>query len=125
MKRLVGCILIVVLVIGFSLYGFHYSQSVADGITAAADEITDYFDNEDYEKALSSAKKAQELWQGISEHTIFVEDTSCDTEITMTLARICALAEKQDDEIIIECRTLKSLVDSFIDRQRLTFANVF
>ena len=43
----------------------------------------------------------------------------------MTLARISEMAKQRDDDIYEESRVLFTLLDSFIDKQTPTLANIF
>lgn len=79
----------------------------------------------DTAKAIEKADLAEQLWRKMSQHTIFVEDTECDNEIAMSLARIKVFAENGEDDIYSECAVLKRLIELYITRQQITPASVF
>lgn len=78
-----------------------------------------------HRKAIEKADLAEQLWRKMSQHTIFVEDTECDNEIAMSLARIKVFAENSEDDIYSECAVLKRLIELYITRQQITPASVF
>ena len=125
MKRLLGCVAITVLLIAFSVYGYFCSQNVSEEISVILSQVTDSFENEDYEKAISLANSAREKWYSLSENTVFVEDTECDNEITMSLAKICEMAEQESDDIYAECSVVKALLRTYVLRQQPIIANIF
>ena len=88
MGRITACAAIVIAMVAFALYGYNYSGTCARRIYLAADEITQAVDKNDTAKAIEKADLAEQLWRKMSQHTIFVEDTECDNEIAMSLARI-------------------------------------
>ena len=111
--------------VAFALYGYNYSDTCARRIYLAADEITQAVDKNDTAKAIEKADLAEQLWRKMSQHTIFVEDTECDNEIAMSLARIKVFAENGEDDIYSECAVLKRLIELYITRQQITPASVF
>lgn len=111
--------------VAFALYGYNYSGTCARRIYLAADEITQAVDKNDTAKAIENADLAEQLWRKMSQHTIFVEDTECDNEIAMSLARIKVFAENSEDDIYSECAVLKRLIELYITRQQITPASVF
>ena len=132
MGRITACAAIVIAMVAFALYGYNYSDTCARRIYLAADEITQAVDKtaggaypEGIEKAIEKADLAEQLWRKMSQHTIFVEDTECDNEIVMSLARIKVFAKNGEDDIYSECAVLKRLIELYITRQQITPASVF
>ena len=119
MGRITACAAIVIAMVAFALYGYNYSDTCARRIYLAADE------KNDTAKAIEKADLAEQLWRKMSQHTIFVEDTECDNEIAMSLARIKVFAENGEDDIYSECAVLKRLIELYITRQQITPASVF
>lgn len=125
MKRLISCSLIVAVIIGFSLYGYYYSANATENIKSSIEALMQRFEEGDYDAAQKAAQDARHEWAALSADTIFVEDTECDNEIQMSIARINELCVQRDDEIYAECRVLQELLDSYISRQQPTPANIF
>ena len=125
MGRMTTCAAIVIAMVAFAIYGYNYSDNRARQIYATADEITQAADENDTKKAAEKATFAEELWRGMSQDTIFVEDTECDNEIAMSLARIRVFAENGEDDIYSECAVLKRLIELYITRQQITLSSVF
>ena len=111
MGRITACAAIVIAMVAFALYGYNYSGTCARRIYTA--------------KAIEKADLAEQLWRKMSQHTIFVEDTECDNEIAMSLARIKVFAKNGEDDIYSECAVLKRLIELYITRQQITPASVF
>ena len=124
MGRITACAAIVIAMVAFALYGYNYSGTCARRIYLAADEITQAVDKNDTAKAIEKADLAEQLWRKMSQHTIFVEDTECDNEIAMSLARIKVFAENGEDDIY-SCAVLKRLIELYLTRQQITPASVF
>lgn len=125
MGRMTTCAAIVIAMVAFAIYGYNYSDNRAKQIYSTADEITQAADENDTKKAAEKAAYAEELWRGMSQDTIFVEDTECDNEIAMSLARIRVFAENGEDDIYSECAVLKRLIELYITRQQITLSSVF
>ena len=125
MGRMTTCAAIVIAMVAFAIYGYNYSDNRARQIYTTADEITQAADENDIKKAAEKAAFAEELWRGMSQDTIFVEDTECDNEIAMSLARIRVFAENGEDDIYSECAVLKRLIELYITRQQITLSSVF
>ncbi len=124
MGRIVTCAAIVVAMVAFAIYGYNYSDNRAKQIYNTADEITQAAAENDTKKAAEKAAFAEELWRGMSQDTIFVEDTECDNEIAMSLSRIRVFAENGEDDIYSECAVLKRLIELYITRQQITLSSV-
>lgn len=125
MERMATCAAIVIAMVAFAIYGYNYSDNRAKQIYSTADEITQAADENDTKKATEKAAYAEDLWRGMSQDTIFVEDTECDNEIAMSLARIRVFAENGEDDIYSECAVLKRLIELYITRQQITLSSVF
>lgn len=125
MGRMVTCAAIVAAMVAFAIYGYNYSDNRAKQIYNTADEITQAAAEKDTKKAAEKAAFAEELWRGMSQDTIFVEDTECDNEIAMSLSRIRVFAENGEDDIYSECAVLKRLIELYITRQQITLSSVF
>ena len=125
MKRLTLCLTLILLMTAFGAYAFFNCKSCAEEIKQEVYTVAECFKKEDYDTALFISDKAIGLWHKLSDRTIFVEDIQNDIEIEMTLARISEMARQKDDDIFEECRVLFTLLDSFIDKQTPTFANIF
>ncbi len=124
MKRLLICSVIMTAVTAMSIYSYNYCENTATSISLTLSEISESCEKGDYETAQEKAKSARITWQNISENTVFVEDTECDNEISMTLARIEEMAKRQSDDIFYECTVADELLQTFITRQKPTWGNV-
>ena len=125
MKRLTLCLSLIVIMTAFGAYAFFNCRGCAEEIKQEIKSVAEHFTKEDYETALGLSDKAIDLWHKLSDRTIFVEDIQNDIEIEMSLARISEMARRRDDDIYEECRVLFTLLDSFVDKQTPTFANIF
>lgn len=125
MKRLILCLTLILSMSLFAFYAFFNCRTCAEEIKQEIKSAAECFKKEDYSTALGISDKAIDLWHKLSDRTIFVEDIQNDIEIEMTLARISEMARQKDDDIYEECRVLFTLLDSFIDKQTPTLANIF
>ncbi|MBQ8789828.1 MAG: DUF4363 family protein [Ruminiclostridium sp.] len=125
MKRLSLCLALIISMALFGSYAFFSCKDCAVEIKQEIESAARCFKNEDYVTATEFSDKAIILWHKLSDRTVFVEDIQNDIEIEMTLARISEMARQQDDDIFEECRVLFTLLDSFIDMQTPTLANIF
>mgnify|MGYP002081446209 FL=1 len=114
MGRMVTCAVIVAAMVAFAIFGYNYSDNRAKEIYITADGITQAIDNDDKQKAAEMAAYAEDIWRGLSQDTIFVEDTECDNEIAMCLSRIKVFAESGEDDIYSECAVLKRLIELYL-----------
>ena len=117
MGRMVTCAVIVESMVAFEIFGYNYSDNRAKEIYITADGITQALDNDDNQKAAEMAAYAEDIWRGLSQDTIFVEDTECDNEIAMCPSRIKVLAKSGEDDIYSECAVIKRLIELYITRQ--------
>ncbi len=125
MKRLLICTLIITAVIGLCLYSYSYCEKTAQNISDTLSLMIISYDNSDYKSAEEYALTAKNQWHDISENTVFVEDTECDNEITMTLARIEEMVKRRSEDLYYECIVAKELLSTFVTRQKPTISNVF
>ena len=125
MKRLTLCLILIPLMILFGAYAYFNCRECAREIKQEIRSAAECFKKEDFNAAIEFSDKAIDMWHKLSDRTIFVEDIQNDIEIEMTLARISEMVKQRDDDIFEESRVLFTLLDSFIDKQTPTLANIF
>lgn len=125
MKRLTLCLTLILLMSLFGAYAYSNCRECAEDIKQEILSAAECFKKEDYDTAIEFSDKAIDMWHKLSDRTVFVEDIQNDIEIEMTLARISEMAKQRDDDIYEESRVLFTLLDSFIDKQTPTLANIF
>lgn len=125
MKRIVTCVVIMAVAVCFSLYAFDECKKTSDGIKSDIASMLTALEDDDFATAVKYADSAELSWEHLSFGTVFVEDTECDNEIIMTLANIRSMCESEDEDIKTECERLYRLLDTFVNRQRVTWENVF
>ena len=109
----------------FALFGYGYCAKNAESLIEATDGILSATEENDTKKASELALEAENIWRGLSDGTVFVEDNDCDNEIAMSISRIRVYAETADEEIYTECAVLKRLVGLYITRQKPIWSNIF
>ncbi|MGN0611776.1 MAG: DUF4363 family protein [Ruminiclostridium sp.] len=125
MGRMITCFIILTSLIAFAIYGYGCSTKNAERLIETADEILSATKENDTKKASELALEAENIWRGLSDGTVFVEDMDCDNEIAMSISRIRVYAENADDEISAECAVLKRLAELYINRQKPIWSNIF
>ena len=124
MGRMITCFIILISLIAFALYGYGCSTKSAERLIETADGILSATEENDTKKASELALEAENIWRGLSDGTVFVEDMDCDNEIAMSISRIRVYAENADEEIYTECAVLKRLATLYITRQKPIWSNI-
>ena len=125
MGRIITCFAIMTAITAFALFGYGYCTKNAESLIEATDGILSATEENDAKKASELALEAENIWRGLSDGTVFVEDNDCDNEIAMSISRIRVYAENGDEEIYTECAVLKRLVRLYITRQKPIWSNIF
>lgn len=121
MKRIFLCLAIIAALVALAIYGAGYVSGVAEDIITRLDTLGESTDSEE---AKALAADTDRVWNDFYEKHIFITDKEHAMEITAALARISALAEEGSEELKIECKTARKLVELFLEKQRAEFMNV-
>ena len=125
MGRIITCFAIMTAITAFALFGYGYCAKNAERLIKTTDGILSATEENDAKKASELALEAENIWRGLSDGTVFVEDNDCDNEIAMSISRIRVYAENADEEIYTECAVLKRLSGLYITRQKPIWSNIF
>ncbi len=125
MKRLYLCIMIVAVMLVIGIASYFCTKSVTENIEQKIDVITDCYNTGDFGRVKLLSTELRETWEDYIEEHIFVTDKEQAIEITLSITRIEALAEEQDDEILAESTVAKELISIYREKQALSLANIF
>jgi len=118
MKRMIGCLVLAAVLVGFALYAYNFTLKVTESIENEVKLVAQHFEEEDFSKALTCAETAKQSWKDFSEKTVFVEYPETNAEITLALARIEELVRRQNDDVYIECAALLSIINNYKNSQK-------
>ena len=112
MVRFFICIGLIAALVTLAVFGTAYVGNVTEEVAALLDGIA-----EGTADPVSAAEEAQSIWNSFYERNFLITDKEHAMEITVSLARISALAEENDDDLTVECITTKKLLLFFRDKQ--------
>lgn len=110
MKRIILCISILSIMLGFALFGLLKIKSCTETISVQLDNIIVSLNNNDSQGALQIAKSAKQSWENNSFYTFIFLNQNEVMEVNSALAQIIGMIERDCDEINAECLWLKSYI---------------
>lgn len=125
MKRLYLCVMLVAVMLIIGIASYFCTKSVTENIEQKIDVIADCYNAGDYGRTKILSAELRETWEDYIHKHIFITDKEQANEITLSITRIEALAEENDDEILSESTVAKELISIYREKQELSFANVF
>ena len=124
MKRIILCISILSIMLGFALFGLLKIKSCTETISVQLDNIIVSLNNNDSQGALQIAKSAKQSWENNSFFTFIFLNESEIMEVDSTLAQIIGMIERDCDEINAQCRWLKSYISLVYNTQLPFLENI-
>ena len=115
--------MITLVIIG--IISLFYTDSVADAAARKVDEISASFDSGDHDLTRRLSGELDKSWQDYYQGHIFMVDKDHALEIAMSIARIKAMAEQEDDDLPTECDTAQDLIQLYRRKHDVTWENIF
>lgn len=124
MQRIVTCSIIIVLLITTAVFGYCSIKNTSDSILESLEATIQSFRNDDLESAVEHADAAEREWNEFFEVHVFITDKEHMLEITSSLTKIKAMAQENNDELIIEAQSAKKLIEIYLDKQNPELMNI-
>ena len=124
MKRIIVCIGILSIFIIASIFALLHIKNCTETISVQLDNIIFAINNNDSTLALNTAKEAKDYWDKNCVYTFFYLHQNDIIEINSSLARIIGLIEADCEEIVSECKTLKTYISLIYITQLPTLENI-
>ena len=125
MKRVWICLALTVIMILLAIGSYLYTCSVTIDMEEKVDMVRIYVDKKDFEKARLISSDITKEWEDYCLNHIFVTDHEHTMEIASTMAKIKALADIENDDIMAEISAVKELLRHYRDNQSVTVSNIF
>ena len=124
MKRIIVCIILTAVIFAGGTACLFYTANTSDKIAADLDKVTQMILSGDTKGASTAAAKARKDWQDFKRLHILSVDNDHVLEITMSIARIESLLERQDEEAVTECAVAKELLRSYKNENMPNIRNI-
>jgi len=93
------------------------TNSITKDMSHHIDLIEESFRRGEYERSVGFAEELQDMWNGMMDYSILINDLGHAVEITSSLAEIISFAEEKNDEIYAACDRAEALIDLLRDNQ--------
>lgn len=113
MKRIIVCIALTAAIFAGGTGCLFYTSSVSEKITENLTEVKRLYESGDAEGAAAAAERAGSDWRKFRELHVFSTDNDHILEITMSIARLENLIERESDELLTECSVAIELIEVY------------
>ncbi len=125
MKRIIICAVIMIMLIVLGTASYIFTDSAMDKTEKAVSDISLTFGEGDFETAKSLSAVLSANWREYSKSYIFIFDKEHIMELTGAIAKIEALANDENPDILVECKTAAELIRLYRAKERVTLGNIF
>lgn len=125
MKRIVICAFIMIILIIFGIVSYAYTDNAMDETEQAVTDIANSFGEGDFERTKDLTRELSALWREKCRNYVFIFDKEHIMELTAVIARIEALAEDENPEMLVECRAGVELIRLYRSKEDITLGNIF
>lgn len=115
--------MVLLIILGIGSYIF--TADAMDKTEEAVSDISASFDKGNFEKTKTLCGQLSAQWRSYSKSYIFIFDKEHIMELTMAISKIEALANDENPEMLIECKTAIELIRLYKAKEKLTLGNVF
>ena len=124
MKRIVICAFILFMLVALGIASYIYTNDAMESTGDAIDQISDSFESGDFGKTRSLSVSLSESWRKSDNNYLLIFDKEHIMELTMAIARIEALAEDENPDLLIECKSASELIRLYRSKEKLKIVNI-
>lgn len=124
MKRIVICIVLSIIIFLGGIGSLYYTCRISDDILDSLEQAQRMYSEGNSEGTAQAVSQVRKSWNKFRDIHIFTVDNGHALEITMSMAKIESLLERDDEEIITECRVMGELVEVYRNEMMPSIMNV-
>ncbi len=126
MKSFIIAITILTLMIGGFAGNYYYLSNVVNDMCASLDELKEYVQDEDWEKAKVEYKKVSKSWDDVGYLMLMLSNHTDTNKIAECMIKIReAIRYENEEDAAPEIEFCKMLALDMLRKEQLTFVNVF
>lgn len=125
MRLLAGVIIMLVLLVGFSLFIYYQTFEIADGLTTTLEQIEETVKTEEWDKASRKAEVLRKKWDRADAWWAPLMDHQEIDMLDQSIVKVARMVEVQcKEDVLIEVGVAKTLVKHISELQRLDIKNI-
>ncbi|PKM83990.1 MAG: hypothetical protein CVU88_00355 [Firmicutes bacterium HGW-Firmicutes-13] len=126
MRILTGILIMLLLLIGFSLFIFRQTFEIAEGLTAALDQIEETVQTDQWDKASRVVEELKEQWgRADAWWSPFMDHQEIDL-LDQSIVRVARLVEvRRKEDALVEISVARTMIKSISELQRPGISNIF
>ena len=125
MKRLITCIIILVLIISGSTYSLYVFDKKNDDITDHIDYIQTLYKQNKTDEAEEELTRLDRFWDEYYNYMSFIVQSTKLEDISLSVSKLKYLLKKDSDEFLSECESIKYGIQMIYDSEYPHLHSVF
>lgn len=125
MKRLITCVIILVLIISGSTYSLYVFDKKNDDITEHIDYIQMLYKQNKTDEAEEELTRLDRFWNEYYNYMSFIVQSTKLEDISLSVSKLKYLLKKDSDEFLSECESIKYGIQMIYDSEYPHLHSVF
>lgn len=125
MKRLITCVIILVLIISGSTYSLYVFDKKNDDITDHIDYIQTLYKQNKTDEAEEELTRLDRFWDEYYNYMSFIVQSTKLEDISLSVSKLKYLLKKDSDEFLSECESIKYGIQMIYDSEYPHLHSVF
>ncbi len=125
MKRLITCVIILVLIISGSTYSLYVFDKKNDDITEHIDYIQTLYKQNKTDEAEEELTRLDRFWNEYYNYMSFIVQSTKLEDISLSVSKLRYLLKKDSDEFLSECESIKYGIQMIYDSEYPHLHSVF
>lgn len=125
MKRLITCVIILVLIISGSTYSLYVFDKKNDDITNHIDYIQTLYKQNKTDEAEEELTRLDRFWNEYYNYMSFIVQSTKLEDISLSVSKLRYLLKKDSDEFLSECESIKYGIQMIYDSEYPHLHSVF
>lgn len=125
MKRLITCVIILVLIISGSTYSLYVFDKKNDEITEHIDHIQTLYKKNKTDEAEEELTRLDRFWDEYYNYMSFIVQSTKLEDISLSVSKLKYLLKKDSDEFLSECESIKYGIQMVYDSEYPHLHSVF
>ncbi len=125
MKRLITCVIILVLIISGSTYSLYVFDKKNDDITEHIDYIQTLYKQNKTDEAEEELTRLDRFWNEYYNYMSFIVQSTKLEDISLSVSKLKYLLKKDSDEFLSECESIKYGIQMIYDSEYPHLHSVF
>lgn len=125
MKRLITCVIILVLIISGSTYSLYVFDKKNDDITDHIDYIQTLYKQNKTDEAEEELTRLDRFWNEYYNYMSFIVQSTKLEDISLSVSKLRYLLKKDSDEFLSECESIKYGIQMIYDSEYPHLHSVF